>query len=34
MHCSTEMNMDLDLNAADFQIYYGFGLDLGLINSA
>jgi len=29
-----EMNMDLDLNQADFQICNGFGLQLDLINSA
>ena len=30
--CLPEMNMDLDLNPADFQLFYGFGLDI--INSA
>ena len=29
-----EMNMVLNLNLADFQIYGGYGLDLDLINSA
>jgi len=29
-----EMNMDLDLNPADFQLCDGFGMDLDFINSA
>jgi len=28
LSCLPEMNMDLDLNPVDFQIYDGFGLDL------
>jgi len=29
-----DMNMDLDLNPADFQHFDGFGLDFDFINSA